>query len=994
MESKAYYIDINRFSAQDSESSQTNIWDYKLNDTIVAPAGSAISIHQAFINQKGITGQSIEIEEDINETIQYYVYVTEDLQPIPVAQTPLETHQFSPYGRNSHLVNSVNLLNNTDIGRSPLFNVELNVGYKDLYHPTYVGGCGCPLILSSKPALDGTTLQSITGCDYTSTAADFETGQHVVLTNGQTSMTCSNPTTLPSKVKVGTGITGTGIAGSTTIAAIAADRKSATLSANFTGTTGTITNIAYSNTQTNIIKFEGEIPVGLSVGNRIVDFSGHIPLNTGVKAVNADNVTMKNLATGADAFPTGTSNAPNGSTLSFYTDPSFYVQPVPTQAFITVTKGVYGIEQLVNIINRQLTNQYKSGTEIPISNIESALAGKIWDGMINTNNSGFTRIVTPIQYRQSPDQVKVADVDPAVAPAAGIPTHTLIPALDYSKNLDSFHSKFEPTKINFTNRVNSAHADKGYIAYLQDNNTTCYNGTNNTISDPALKHYDSYTPEKYASDYRIGTRGLTVGSPEINIQYNTDLSGFSLNNLHANYRIASHDLMGNPNEQVGEIAVGLKRMCDILDAAPYSQNQSIFGFASGTHNIDMVISNGTNTASEVTKRGTVDSAAEFLQVGASITGTGIPANTFITEIQADETKGTAEFGFRMSNNCTATGKQTDVTITPNPLNFQTTTALKNSWEKPVSRTGGCIIYNFAKQTAIKYGNNSSVVNDITFRSHASFEEFFTDKNLAKKIWKTKTLWGKLGFTYDQLNSTDYFEEIVQYNHPVDQKLRGITTDTKLDVSVIPTISTLTNPSDYLPDPIHSAATNNIKNPQTYNNFDFCTPRTQRTVREYAGDKKDTTPYSGDNYGSYAGSRYELATMINVVAKPTPITAEQLPTLSQFGYYLITSDLVPTYKDIVARGDPLGLLGVVAKSNLSNQDFIPKTESDIIQVLDQDTIINNIRVKILNPDLSNPQLNDNSSVILKIAVPINNPVPPVPPNKSTAEKNNKKKEKKI
>ena len=110
MESKAYYIDINRFSAQDSESSQTNIWDYKLNDTIVAPAGSAISIHQAFINQKGITGQSIEIEEDINETIQYYVYVTEDLQPIPVAQTPLETHQFSPYGRNSHLVNSVNFL--------------------------------------------------------------------------------------------------------------------------------------------------------------------------------------------------------------------------------------------------------------------------------------------------------------------------------------------------------------------------------------------------------------------------------------------------------------------------------------------------------------------------------------------------------------------------------------------------------------------------------------------------------------------------------------------------------------------------------------------------------------------------------------------------------------------------------------------------------------------------------------------------------------------
>ena len=69
---KSYYVDINRFSAQDSESDTTNIWDYNLNDTIVAPAGSEVSIHQAFINQKGITGQSIEIEEDIKIYIHKY----------------------------------------------------------------------------------------------------------------------------------------------------------------------------------------------------------------------------------------------------------------------------------------------------------------------------------------------------------------------------------------------------------------------------------------------------------------------------------------------------------------------------------------------------------------------------------------------------------------------------------------------------------------------------------------------------------------------------------------------------------------------------------------------------------------------------------------------------------------------------------------------------------------------------------------------------------
>ena len=92
-------------------------------------------------------------------------------------------------------------------------------------------------------------------------------------------------------------------------------------------------------------------------------------------------------------------------------------------------------------------------------------------------------------------------------------------------------------------------------------------------------------------------------------------------------------------------------------------------------------------------------------------------------------------------------------------------------------------------------------------------------------------------------------------------------------------------------------------------------------------------------------------------------------MSKFGYYLVTSDLVPTYKDIVSKGDPLGLLGVVPKTSLSSQDFIPLTESSIVQVLNQDTIINNIRVKILNPDLSNPQLNENSAVILRIDVPV-------------------------
>ena len=181
----------------------------------------------------------------------------------------------------------------------------------------------------------------------------------------------------------------------------------------------------------------------------------------------------------------------------------------------------------------------------------------------------------------------------------------------------------------------------------------------------------------------------------------------------------------------------------------------------------------------------------------------------------------------------------------------------------------------------------------------------------------------------------------------------------------------------------------MKNPQNYNNFDTNRPR---TAFQRQWDKSANGGFAGGDSGSnnfqYSGSPYNMATCINVLSKPTPIAAQELPTLSRFGYYLITSDLVPTYKDIVAKGDPLGLLGVVPKTSLSNQDFIPLATSDLVQVLNQDTQINNIRVKVLNPDLSNPELSKNSAIILRIDTPIEQP------QKNTEEETKSPKKKKI
>ena len=70
-------------------------------------------------------------------------------------------------------------------------------------------------------------------------------------------------------------------------------------------------------------------------------------------------------------------------------------------------------------------------------------------------------------------------------------------------------------------------------------------------------------------------------------------------------------------------------------------------------------------------------------------------------------------------------------------------------------------------------------------------------------------------------------------------------------------------------------------------------------------------------------------------------------------------------------DYRGEIGIILV-NLSNQDFIVG-QSQIVQVLSQDEVINKIHIKVLNPDLTAPELEDNSSILLKIDVPNKTPL---------------------
>ena len=1073
---KSYYVDINRFSAQDSESDTTNIWDYSLNDTIVAPAGSEVSIHQAFINQKGITGQSIEIEEDINETINYYAYISEQDHSIPILGTAVDKKAGKRYNINGHYDTHIDLLNNVELnnagaaapasGREQLWGWTPPIGTREHLESFNFGGSGAPLILSSKPDWDKTQ-SFILNCStvnpdeyvYNSIPSTGGTDNQITTATGSNIIRFGSP--LNGLMRTGallegatTGSPCPGFLGGTRIETIdlSGSPQFATVSNNLNaGVSGGLVQVRIKNsgnghddgrftiggisTTLSSTQHTPQVKVGMRCRFTTEALTSKQPTggqNTGnpnaLKVVSRNyDLQVKSITgngssctIGYFADPPNTTNqnvivkSENNVGVEFSADPNYYLTPQVLSNNIFIKKGTYGIEQLITIINNQFNGLYKDKTQIPTNPITEALVGQEWNGLLNSTQNGLTKVITPIQYTNPPDNVSKARVNPALIDTLSpdYPDHTFISAYDYAGLRNS--NQLEPNTYNYTTNI-VANTGLGYVGYIQNNFLARYQPSNNSIIEPNDSNGEyrftatgeSEFPEifsgglngKKTADYQI-MRGFSVGAPEFNIQYDTDLSAFSLNNLHASYRIASHDKQGNPNANSGEVAVGIKSVCDIVDCIPWSNNQSVYG-SSATSN--PVSGNNADVYTGKTKKDTnTIVGVQRYDSGASSFVYDLFKVSLNAQINQISTDGASDFpvgGCKVVDFLTYKGgillpeqdddlhsfvvdkvftkdKNIDFEIVGEQCDLTLQKKMKQSFEKPLSRNGGVIVHNFAYETALKFGDRRSVVDKSVYNPHASYMEFFSSEVQARKIWKTKTLWGKLGFTYEQLNDPEYFENIIQYTNPTNRKLRGITTDTQVDLSTIPTISTQNNPTDLTIATEYGGA--RMTHPQNFNNLDTNRPRTafQRQWDKTSG--KDPTFAGGDsanNNFQYSGSPYNMTTCINVISKPTPISAQELPTLSRFGYYLITSDLVPTYKDIVSKGDPLGLLGVVPKTSLSSQDFIPLASSDLVQVLNQDTIINNIRVKVLNPDLSNPTLSTNSAIILRIDTPILQPTNP-------------------
>lgn len=298
--------------------------------------------------------------------------------------------------------------------------------------------------------------------------------------------------------------------------------------------------------------------------------------------------------------------------------------------------------------------------------------------------------------------------------------------------------------------------------------------------------------------------------------------------------------------------------------------------------------------------------------------------------------------------------------------YKTPQNIISALENPYERVSGIMIYNFSSSQSGSTGNQ-----------YSRFRDTFGTLLEAQNAW-ANSLWAKLGFSYNQLNGEEASELINYYNYgQPTERLYGITTKMKLDSTALTSISSLNyiTPSDskppYVPGaaPVKGQGSDNSLVPASISNTTF--PNTPHVPVFLT----TATPVFDASVNSitqqflniYNGCFYDACLTYFVETSCDSIVGSELPTLSRNGYFIITSDVVPTWRDSIKKGEPLPTLGFVAKSNWESQDFINRT-SDIVHVINQPKTINSIQIRILNPDLTEPLLRPDSSVILKFTLP--------------------------
>ena len=309
------------------------------------------------------------------------------------------------------------------------------------------------------------------------------------------------------------------------------------------------------------------------------------------------------------------------------------------------------------------------------------------------------------------------------------------------------------------------------------------------------------------------------------------------------------------------------------------------------------------------------------------------------------------------------------------------TQLVNTLNAYVMRYSGVLVYNWAFQTAQNKGNVELLnvenvnTNNPRYREFWNFDDFFNTEKEAKQAWK-ETIWSRIGFSYDKLVNKDNYEKQVYYGQT--QKVNGTTTMGEVDSSLTPFISTLFNnygkkaESETHGDQYFTLPA--VGDVQMFNLLDSNVPQ-----QPYNNNKNaDGSPYTPPEVtikqigitAPFQGSFYNWASMIPVQTSGKELKADSLPILSQSGYMLVLTDLV-NQDDFAGAQSELGIIDMIPKSSLSNQDFIAD-RNFITHTLSNPKSINSVSIAIVNPDLTDVALEPNSTILLKLVSPVQKP----------------------
>jgi len=218
-----------------------------------------------------------------------------------------------------------------------------------------------------------------------------------------------------------------------------------------------------------------------------------------------------------------------------------------------------------------------------------------------------------------------------------------------------------------------------------------------------------------------------------------------------------------------------------------------------------------------------------------------------------------------------------------------------------------------------------------------FDQFFDKEVEAQAAW-SKSLWARLGFTYNQLGNIsknlESFQGVGSQFRTTPQKQTGIITHNGFDFSKIVS-------SDGL----------GTGNPISNNG----TPMQNYRLTSY---------FTGD---ALPGSLGISGNIIHLLSDSKPINAENLPSLNDGkSYLLIESDLVkPNFKDNKSNWG--NLLAIMSKENATNDTIFGADPIDFI--VTEPRLLSDITIYIKNPDgtlAADDVVGQNNGFIIQIA----------------------------